>query len=145
MYWLMAAVGLFIIEMFAGTFYLLIVSAAFASTAIASFLFSFSNTINTAIAIFFSIVGIIIVACWQKKFKHKNPNLPANITDFGQQVILQHPLPSNLWQVQYRGTIWEAKLQNSETASSGESAYIVGHQGNTLIITTSTPSTLQGA
>lgn len=134
MYWLIAAVILFIIEMVVGTFYLLIICASLVSVALASYFFHTSLVINNLIAITFSILGILAVRYWQKMHKSENTESTAAQPDYGQAVILEHAISDQLWQVYYRGTYWQARFIQTETAKIGESAFIIGHQGNTLLI-----------
>ena len=66
MFWLIAAVLLFVAEMFMGTFYLLVVSASFVSAGLAEWLLGTPTAVNVSIASLFSVIGIILVRRWQK-------------------------------------------------------------------------------
>lgn len=145
MYWIIIAIILFIIEMCTGTFYLLIISASFASAGLAWWLFETSSDTNAMIAIFCSVLGIIFVRFWLKKRQHTRHDSESfnHALNCNQPVVLVKPLQDHLWEVQYRGTIWQAYLQNETKAKIGTVAYITGQKGNTLFINL-TPTTKLG-
>lgn len=143
MIWCIAALVLFVLEMFSGTFYMLVISASLLSAGLAEWLLKTSESVNAVIAIVFSILGITIVRAWQKKHPRENMAKPSDDPDYGQTVILTQLLPDGLWQVHYRGTIWQARFNNPTDAKSGDSAQIISHQGNILNITSQAPSTPQ--
>ncbi|MDF7675885.1 NfeD family protein [Neisseriaceae bacterium ESL0693] len=144
MYWIIAAVVLFIIEMFTGTFYLLIISASLASAGLSAWLFQTSQNTNALIAILCSIAGILFMRFWLKK-RQPSPSaeLFTQAIDDGQPVVLYKPLADNLWQVQYRGTVWQACLQDAKEAKPGSIAYITGQKGNVLFISLNPDTTLE--
>lgn len=137
MIWCILALALFVIEMFSGTFYLLVISASFLSAGLAEWLLHTSNNTNAILATFFSLIGIIIVRVWQKKHPRENKAKASDSPDYGQIVILSKPLTSDLWQVQYRGTIWQARFTQPTHAKAGDTAHIISHNGNILNLTLS--------
>lgn len=127
--WLAVAVILFIAEMFLGTFYLLVVCAAFVAAGLSAGLLQTPFAVNMTIAAVCSVVGIAVVRLWQKK----QPVAEAvDDLDLGQVVVLQMQMPDGLWQVQYRGTRWQARVQGD--AKAGQRGKIIGKDGNVLIV-----------
>lgn len=127
--WLAVAVILFIAEMFLGTFYLLVVCAAFVAAGLSAWLLQTPFAVNMTIAAVCSVVGIAVVRLWQKK----QPVAEAvDDLDLGQVVVLQMQMPDGLWQVQYRGTRWQAQVQGD--AKAGQRGKIIGKDGNVLIV-----------
>ena len=134
MFWLIAAVLLFVAEMFMGTFYLLVVSASFVSAGLAEWLLGTPTAVNVSIASLFSVIGIILVRRWQKSLPPRAREQHDNDLDIGQTVVLEHALPDGLWLVRYRGTQWQAQLEQHADAKSGAQAQITGKHGNVLHI-----------
>ena len=66
MVWCIIALVLFVLEMFTGTFYLLIISASMFSASLSEWLFHTSTITNNLIAATLSIIGILIVRLWQR-------------------------------------------------------------------------------
>ena len=134
MFWLIAAVLLFVAEMFMGTFYLLVVSASFVSAGLAEWLLGTPTAVNVSIASLFSVIGIILVRRWQKSRPPRAREQHDNDLDIGQTVVLEHALPDGLWLVRYRGTQWQAQLEQHADAKSCAQAQITGKHGNVLHI-----------
>lgn len=131
MYFCIIALILFILEMFTGTFYLLVISVSMLSAGLTEWLFDTSTTFNAFIASIFSLIGIVVVRLWQRK--HPQQTTQANIdVDYGQLVRLISQLDNNLWQVHYRGTIWQGSFVQQVSIKVGDNAQIVGHNGNIL-------------
>lgn len=135
MVWCISALLLFLVELISGTFYLLVISAAMLSSGLSEWLFNTSTITNMIIATAFSVIGIVIVRLWQRKHPRQNLSNPADDTDYGQTVILIDQLNENLWQVRYRGTIWQGTFADPITLKSGDTALITGHNGNILNLT----------
>ncbi|KES12415.1 NfeD-like protein, partial [Snodgrassella alvi SCGC AB-598-O02] len=64
MVWCISALLLFLVELFSGTFYLLVISAAMLSSGLSEWLFNTSTITNMIIATAFSVIGIVIVRLW---------------------------------------------------------------------------------
>lgn len=127
--WLAAAAVVFIVELFLGTFYLLVICASLIAAGLAAWLFDTAFAANVAIAAVCSVIGILIVRFRQTKHL---PDQIADDLDLGQTVILQTQSPDGLWQVQYRGTLWQARAQGA--AANGKRAKITGKDGNILLV-----------
>lgn len=131
MYWFIIATVIFIAEIFLGTFYLLVVSASFISAGLAQWLFDTSLVVNLAIAAIFSAVSILLIWHWQKRLMIRKTTVPDDL-DLGQMVTLEQPVTEGIWLVRYRGTLWQAKIET--VMQPGQFAYIVGKEGNLLIL-----------
>ncbi|OSI08418.1 nodulation efficiency NfeD family protein [Neisseria animaloris] len=132
--WFIAAILVLILELFVGTIYLLVVSAALFGAGIAAWLFdSLSISIVTAAAL--SAVGIWWAHGWIKK--HRRPPVEEsarNDLDIGQTVQINRHLHGNLYEVHYRGTVWHAQADNGADHAAGQTAVITGKNGNILLI-----------
>lgn len=129
-YWLIAAVAVLIVEMFVGTIYLLVVSASlFGAALVVGFGGSFGTGILTAALL--SAVGIALTYRQMKKRRSK-ARKAADDLDIGQRVRICRHLHDNLYEVHYRGTVWQAQAQHS--AAGAETGTITGKNGNTLLI-----------
>ncbi len=133
MYWLIAAVILVVLEMFVGTFYLLVIAAALASVGLTEWLFATGMEFNLALLGVLCLGGIFLARRYQKRraSDHVQVNLPL---DINQAVKIEQHLHDNVYQVHYRGTVWQAQLQDTQDIDIGHTAYISARQGNVLFI-----------
>ena len=133
MYWLIAAVILVVLEMFVGTFYLLVIAAALASVGLTEWLFATGMEFNLALLGVLCLGGIFLARRYQKRraSDHVQVNLPL---DINQAVKIEQHLHDNVYQVHYRGTVWQAQLQDTQNINIGQTAYISARQGNVLFI-----------
>ena len=133
MYWLIAAVILVVLEMFVGTFYLLVIAAALASVGLTEWLFATGMEFNLALLGMLCLGGIFLARRYQKRraSDHVQVNLPL---DINQAVKIEQHLHDNVYQVHYRGTVWQAQLQDTQNINIGQTAYISARQGNVLLI-----------
>ena len=133
MYWLIAAVILVVLEMFVGTFYLLVIAAALASVGLTEWLFATGMEFNLALLGVLCLGGIFLARRYQKRraSDHVQINLPL---DINQAVKIEQHLHDNVYQVHYRGTVWQAQLQDNSDINIGQTAYISARQGNVLFI-----------
>ena len=132
-YWLIAAVILVVLEMFVGTFYLLVIAAALASVGLTEWLFATGMEFNLALLGVLCLGGIFLARRYQKRRSndHVQVNLPL---DINQAVKIEQHLHDNVYQVHYRGTVWQAQLQDNSDINIGQTAYISARQGNVLFI-----------
>ena len=133
MYWLIAAVILVVLEMFVGTFYLLVIAAALASVGLTEWLFATGIEFNLGLLGVLCLGGIFLARRYQKRraASHAQVNLPL---DVNQAVKVEQHLHDNVYQVHYRGAVWQAQLQDNSDINIGQTAYISGRQGNVLHI-----------
>ena len=132
-YWLIAAVILVVLEMFVGTFYLLVIAAALASVGLTEWLFATGIEFNLGLLGVLCLGGIFLARRYQKRraASHAQVNLPL---DVNQAVKVEQHLHDNVYQVHYRGAVWQAQLQDNSDINIGQTAYISGRQGNVLHI-----------
>ena len=132
-YWLIAADILVILEMFVGTFYLLVIAAALASVGLTEWLFATGIEFNLGLLGVLCLGGIFLARRYQKRraASHAQVNLPL---DVNQAVKVEQHLHDNVYQVHYRGAVWQAQLQDNSDINIGQTAYISGRQGNVLHI-----------
>jgi membrane protein implicated in regulation of membrane protease activity len=133
MSWLVAAGVLVVLELFSGTFYLLMISIGLGFGALAAFL----GTSAPVQAIVAAVVGVVATGLLHRsrfgKPAKTNPARDHNVNlDIGQRVTVP------AWQdgrarVMYRGALWDVELGQGATAHSGEFK-IVEVQGSRLIV-----------
>ena len=133
-YWFIAAVLVLIFELFAGTIYLLVVSAALFGAGLTAWLFdSLAASIITAAVL--AAVGIWWAHGWIKKHRRTPAEESArNDLDIGQTVHINRHLHGNLYEVHYRGTLWQAQAENAAGTPAAQTAVITGKNGNILLI-----------
>ena len=132
--WFIAAALILIIELFIGTIYLMVVSAALFGAGFAAYLFD-DLSISIIVAAVLSAVGIWWVKGWIKRHRHSPAHEAAlNDLDIGQTVHIVRHLHSDIYEVMYRGTQWQAQLEQHADAKSGAQAQITGKHGNVLHI-----------
>ncbi|WP_416192649.1 NfeD family protein [Neisseria sp. CCUG12390] len=134
MIWFILAAALLILELFIGTIYLMVVSAAlFGAGLVAWFTADTVTAILTAAVL--SALGIWWARGWIRK--HRKPedieNL-ANDLDIGQTVQIARHLHTDFYEVVYRGTHWQAQALNASSATGAQSGVITGKNGNILLI-----------
>ena len=131
-YWLIAAVLVFVAEMFLGMVYLLVLSVSLALAAMAAF-FGANTAVCLLLAAFMSALGTFFVyRNRQKTFRQPETD---NDLDIGETVQLEQAISGEIWRVFYRGTIWEAQAAHSNTPfQAGDNAKICGKNGNILLI-----------
>ncbi|MBH5329560.1 NfeD family protein [Eikenella sp. S3360] len=128
-YWFIAAAALLILEMFSGTFYLLVVSIALAGAGVAAWLGAGGGA-ALLVAVVLSAAGIAAVYRWRRN--HRTAATEDVDLDIGNTVLLHQPQSGKLWLVQYRGTYWQAEADFA--AQAGQTARIAGKSGNILIL-----------
>lgn len=134
MIWFILAAALLILELFIGTIYLMVVSAALFGAGLVAWF-----TANTAAAILTAAVLSALGIWWARGWirRHRKPqdieNL-ANDLDIGQTVQISRHLHSNHYEVVYRGTRWQAQALNAPSASDAQTGVITGKNGNILLI-----------
>lgn len=133
MFWFIAAVLLFVLEMFLGTAYLLILGAALVGGGIAS-LFSDGHTLPLITTAVLSALGLAWLHIPLSKRSRQPEDSQTNDLDIGQTVQIIRHLHTDRYEVAYRGTFWQARALNHTPASSAVSAVIGGKEGNTLLI-----------
>ncbi|WP_016686792.1 NfeD family protein [Neisseria sicca] len=129
--WFIAAAAVLIVELFIGTVYLLVVSAALFGAGLVYWLIG-DTSIAVAAAAVLSAVGIWVV---HSKFKKTAPRQELNDDlDIGQTVQILRRLHGDCYEVSYRGTHWQARAENADAVQTTSTAVITGKNGNVLLI-----------
>lgn len=131
--WFVTAALLLIAELFAGTVYLMVVSAAlFGAGLVAGLTGNVSGAILTAAVL--SAAGIWLAQRWIRTYRRSKAEEAAqNDLDIGQTVQIVCHLYGDTYEVAYRGTHWQARALN-QAAAEAYSGVIAGKSGNTLLI-----------
>ena len=134
--WVVMAGVLVVLEMFTGTFYLLMIAVGMAFGALAA-LFGVSVPAQTIVA---AVVGVIATGVLHRsrfgRPARMNPARDQNMNlDIGQTLMVDH------WQggkarVMYRGAMWDVELGPGAMAEGG-TFKIVEVQGSRLIVANS--------
>ena len=134
-YWLIAAVAVFMLELFSGTVYLLVLSAALAGAGLTAWLFNTSAVASMLVAAFLSAVGTLYVYRLRGKSPKNKALQQHNDLDIGSVVQIEQPLSGGAWRVFYRGTTWEARAARPHAHfQMGDNARICGKDGIMLLI-----------
>ena len=134
-YWLIAAVAVFMLELFSGTVYLLVLSAALVGAGLTAWLFNTSAVVSMLVAAFLSAVGTLYVYRLRGKSPKNKALQQHNDLDIGSVVQIEQPLSGGAWRVFYRGTTWEARAARPHAHfQMGDNARICGKDGITLLI-----------
>lgn len=129
--WFIVAAAVLIVELFVGTVYLLVVSAALFGAGLVYWLTG-NTSIAVAAAAVLSAVGIWVV---HSKFKKTAPRQELNDDlDIGQTVQILRRLHGDCYEVAYRGTHWQAQAENADAVQTTSTAVITGKNGNVLLI-----------
>ncbi len=107
--WLLIGLGLVVVELMTGTFYLLILGLAAGIGSLVAYLDQ-PFWIQALVAAIAAVVGGILVNRYHRKVNATSPKDAAN--DIGQTVTIESWVsePQRLARVRYRGTIWDAEV-----------------------------------
>jgi len=136
--WVIAAFVLVIAELLTGTFYLLMFGAGAFAGALTAWLGG-NEFVQAVIAGAVALAGAYGVHHWQGAKNSKDGPEQSNFLDRGQAVVLEGWANENarIARVKYRGTVWDAKLAKPEEhPAPGSTLYILGQDGNTLVVDT---------
>ncbi|MCP1659663.1 NfeD family protein [Neisseria perflava] len=132
--WFIAAALLLIFELFAGTVYLLVVSAALFGAGVVAWL---TDNITAAVitAAVLSALGIWLSQGWIREHRRSPAEeMAQNDLDIGQTVQILRHLHTDRYEVLYRGTHWQAQALNPASVSQPHTAVITGKNGNVLLV-----------
>lgn len=133
MAWFVAALILFIAELFVGSFYLLIISFSLVGAGLAAFLFEHS-AVPILTAVMIASVGLYWVQRYSKRHKNQAEAVHDDL-DIGQTVQIVRHLHDQIYEVFYRGSYWQARVMNTtHLVAAHTTASIVGKESNTLLI-----------
>ncbi len=133
LWWAIAGIGLIIVELATGTFYLLVIGVASLVAALiawAGMPFGVQAIVSSVLA----IAGVVYV-------HHRRAADPAsagsNVLDVGQSVTLDAWVdePHRLARVKYRNAQWDARVLGTGPVAVGAQLVISDVDGNTLQVT----------
>lgn len=135
--WALVGLGLVVVELVTGTFFLLMLGiaafgASIAALAGAEFL---AQSIVAAIVAGAGFYGVHV-------YRAKNKGEPMPSIDAGQPASFESWIDEGgrLARVRYRGASWDARIEGAGTIAPGAVLYVTGTRGNTLDISTQRPS-----
>lgn len=133
MAWFVAALILFIAELFVGSFYLLIISFSLVGAGLAAFLFEHA-AVPILTAVMIASLGLYWVQRYSKRHKNQAEAVHDDL-DIGQTVQIVRHLHDQIYEVFYRGSYWQARVMNTtHLVAAHTTASIVGKESNTLLI-----------
>jgi len=135
--WAMLGLGLIIVELLSGTFYLLMLGiAAFGAAGTAWLRYEFPVQV---------VVGALIAAvgCYMvHAYREKNRTLQMPPVDAGMPASFENWIDahSRLARVRYRGASWDARVEGAEALEPGTTVYVLATDGNTLKVVKKRPA-----
>jgi membrane protein implicated in regulation of membrane protease activity len=134
--WAVVGLGLVIVELLTGTFYLLMLGiAAFGASAAAWLGQPFS--IQVIVAALVSAAGCYAVHVYRSK--NKGAQMPSIDTGMPASFESWTDAGARLARVRYRGASWDARVEGSEGLEPGATVYVVAADGNTLKVAKNRP------
>ena len=135
--WALAGLGLIIVELLSGTFYLLVLGVAcFGAAGGASLGFSFPGQVSVAVVV--AGAGTYFVHAYRSRNAARQmPNV-----DRGQPATFEAWIDraNGLARVRYRGASWEANVEGDAELEAGAPIYVLSSHGNTLRISKTRPA-----
>lgn len=133
--WLLLGLGLVVVELLTGSFYLLLLGVAAGIGSVVAWYGTpvWFQTVVVAIA---GVVGCLLL----RRRRLARPAKPAEIQmDVGQTVAFESWIsqPQRLARVRYRGAPWEAEVTGAGIPEPGALLYVIATEGNRLRISTS--------
>lgn len=133
-YWFLLALGLIMLELATGTFYMLVVGLAFAVGGFAAY-FGLSFPTQLTLSGLAGVVGTLILRRMRRDKVSAEPNQSLDIGQAVQSVVWQQNGSARVF---YRGAEWVAEAESSDTPREG-TLYIKALRGSTLILTQHKP------
>jgi membrane protein implicated in regulation of membrane protease activity len=135
--WAILGLGLVIVELLTGTFYLLVLGIAAFGAALAAWLGQ-GFPLQAIVAAVIAALGCYGVHVFHAK----------NSTRQMPQVDAGQPASFEAWvdeaarraRVRYRGTSWDALVEGAASVDPGAPLYVVSTHGNTLTVTSHRPA-----
>ena len=135
--WGLVGLGLVVVELLTGTFYLLMLGLACFGAAAAAFAGA-GFPVQSVIAGVVAGGGCYGVHLWRDR--NRGEQMPG--VDAGQPASFESWVDeaARLARVRYRGASWDARVDGAEPLAPGAMLYVRNLQGNTLSVTTQRPS-----
>jgi len=134
-WWMVLALGLLILELLSGTFYLLVIAVALAAGGVAN-LAGASFELQLVVAATIELGGSL----WLRRSRFGGPGDGAAALqsfDVGQVIRIEGWSAGNTARAQYRGALWDVVLTPGETPAAGDFV-IQSVQGSRLVVTRKT-------
>lgn len=133
-YWFLLAVGLVMLELATGTFYMLVLALALGIGGFAA-MFGLSEPVQYSLSAIAGVLGTLILQHWRRG---KVRATPVQSLDVGQAVQSIAWNKDGSARVVYRGTEWNAEPESADLPQEG-TFYIKAMRGSTLILTNRKP------
>jgi membrane protein implicated in regulation of membrane protease activity len=134
--WAILGLALAIVELFTGTFYLLMLGIAAFGAALAAFL-GFGFAAQSVVAAAVAAAGAYVVHV----YRARNAAQQMKPVDAGQPASFERWLDekARLARVRYRGASWDARIEGDAMLEPGAHLYVVAAEGNTLRVSARYP------
>ena len=131
--WALLGLGLVIIELLTGTFYLLMLGIASFGGAAAAW-GGLGFPVQSVVAAVIAAVGCYLVHAYHSR--NSRQQMPS--VDSGNPARFETWIDAGarLARVSYRGAPWEARVDGGDTPEPGSILYVQGTDGNTLKVST---------
>jgi len=136
--WFVSALVALIFEFMSGSFYLLVVATALAGAGVVELLGgepSYAWLAGSLIGLF----GFSLLLRYKRKLRKLPSDPTINDPDLYQQVAILHLDAQGRGRGFYRGAEWDIQLDSANLAPLPEHGYIVGRDGNRLILSPQLP------
>ncbi|MBQ4132406.1 MAG: hypothetical protein IJD04_01560 [Desulfovibrionaceae bacterium] len=129
--WIIPAALLVVLELFTGSFYLLVLGISAAAAALAAWLGA-SLPAQLTLAVATGVLGALLVRQRHRQARRNYRPEDDNL-ELGNPVIWEKTNDDSSWQVSYRGSSWQAR-PHSQTVDPAGPLRIIEMQGNILIV-----------
>lgn len=135
--WALGALLLIVVELLTGTFYLLVLAVAAFGAAGAAWLGQ-ALPVQAVVAAVLAGIGVF----WVHVYRARNAARQMPSIDAGQPANFEQWIDraAGLARVRYRGASWEARLSEDAAVEPGAIVYVLATEGNTLKVSTRSPS-----
>lgn len=135
--WAILGLGLMVVELMTGTFYLLVLGIAAFGAAVAAWM---GQPFGVQV-----IIGAVLAVggCYGvHMYRAKNAKEQMVSIDAGQPASFENWIDqgARLARVRYRGASWDARVEGEASVDSGAMLYVVSSNGNTLQVTNRRPA-----
>ncbi|MDN0081566.1 hypothetical protein QU487_02170 [Crenobacter sp. SG2305] len=137
--WFVGALIALILEFLSGSFYLLVVAIALAGGGLSALLGG-EPAYSLLASSLIGLVGFAILIRYRRRLKPRRVDPTIDDPDLYQQVTILHLDAEGRGRGFYRGAEWDIQLDAATTLSpTPEHGYIVGRDGNRLILSPQPP------
>jgi len=135
--WAIVGLGLVIVELLTGTFYLLMLGVAAFGAALAAWL-GYGFPPQVVVAAVIAAAGCYAVHLY--RIKNKTQQMAS--LDAGMPASFESWIDrgARLARVRYRGASWDARVEGAEALEPGNTVYVLATDGNTLKVVKNRPA-----